>query len=78
MIHSAVIPISTTLIGRMARDASQSVMGGGTDSMRAAEAEHQGVQADDSEVQAGGALETAGRAILVDVSENARAGHLGQ
>ena len=65
------------LIEQMARDASQSVVGGGTDSGRVIEVEYQGGQADHPEVRAGGTLETAIGAILVDLSEDARAGYLG-
>jgi hypothetical protein len=65
------------LIQRMARDASQSVMGGGTDSGRVVEVEHPGGQADHPKVHPGSALETAGRASLVQLPEDARAGHLG-
>jgi len=70
-------PETIALIERMARDASQSVMGGGTDSGRVVEVEHQGGEAHHPEIHAGGALQTAVRAILVDLSEDPRTGYLG-
>ena len=51
--------------------------GGGTDSRRVVEVEPPHGEADNPEVHAGGALETAVGAILVDVSEDAREAHLG-
>ena len=52
-------------------------MGRGTDSRRVVEVEYPGGEADDPEVHAGGALETAEGAILVNVSKDPWERHLG-
>jgi hypothetical protein len=65
------------LIERMARDASRSVMGGGTDSGRVVEVDYQSGEAYYPEIYAGGALRPAGGAFLGDISEDPRQGYLG-
>jgi hypothetical protein len=70
-------PETIALIEQMARGASQSFVGRGTDSGRVDEVEYQGGQAHHPEIHAGGALQTAVRAILVDVSGDAWEGYLG-
>jgi hypothetical protein len=63
------------LIERMARE--NPLWGGGTRSRRIVEVGNSSRQTDYPEVHAGGALETADGAILVDDSEDARERHLG-
>jgi hypothetical protein len=68
-------PETIALIKRMARE--NRLWGAERIRGEMSKTEHQGGQADDPEVHAGGARGTAVRAILVDVSEDARDGHLG-